>query len=144
MSSLALILENYLKRTNTFIRFLLVGAVNTLAGLSIIFILLNLIGMSYWTATFIGNSFGAAISYYLNRTFTFQSKACIQKSAVRFISVILFSYFLSYAISDLAAESMQDFHLLGYELSRVELAVFMGAAIYTITNFFGQKYFVFK
>ncbi|MBT2690177.1 GtrA family protein [Bacillus sp. ISL-47] len=144
MSSLAFILENYLKRTNTFIRFLLVGAVNTLAGLSIIFILLNLIGLSYWIATFIGNSMGAAISYILNRIFTFQSNASIQKSAYRFIFVILSSYFLSYSISDLAAEIVQDFNLLGYELSRVELAVFMGAAIYTLTNYVGQKYFVFK
>lgn len=144
MSSLALILETCLRRTNPFFRFLLVGAVNTLTGLSIMFILLNLLGQSYWVSTFIGNSTGAAVSYFLNRTFTFQSRADIRKSANRFIAVILFCYFISFAISHLAAGIMQGFTFFKYALSREELAVVIGAAIYTLTNYFGQKYFVFK
>ncbi len=144
MSSRTLISGNYLRRTNTIIRFMLVGAVNTLAGLSIMFALLNLLGMSYWAATFIGNSTGAAISYFLNRTFTFQSKASIPKSAVRFLAVVIFCYFLSYAIGRLAAGNIQDLIFAGYDLSREELAVLMGAAFYTLTNYIGQKYFVFK
>ncbi|MDF2038293.1 GtrA family protein [Cytobacillus oceanisediminis] len=143
MSSRTFILEHYLKRTDTFIRFLLVGTVNTIVGLSMIFMLLDLAGLSYWTATFLGNSTGAAVSYFLNRSFTFRSRACIQSSAVRFIFILFLSYILSYSISGMAAEFIQTFTLLGHDVSPEELAVLLGAGIYTSTNYIGQKYLVF-
>lgn len=143
MSSRTFILEHYLKRTDTFIRFLLVGTVNTIVGLSMIFMLLDLAGLSYWTATFLGNSTGAAVSYFLNRSFTFRSRARIQSSAVRFIFILFLSYILSYSISGMAAEFIQTFTLLGHDVSPEELAVLLGAGIYTSTNYIGQKYLVF-
>lgn len=143
MSSRTFILEHYLKRTNTFIRFLIVGTVNTLVGLSMIFILLNLAGMSYWTATFLGNSTGAAVSFFLNRTFTFRSGISIQSSAVRFVLILFLCYSLSYSISGMAAESLKGFTLFGHEASPEELAVLLGAGIYTAINYMGQKYLVF-
>ncbi|WP_330218423.1 GtrA family protein [Sporosarcina globispora] len=136
-------MEHYLKRTNTFIRFLLVGTVNTFVGLSMIFMLLDLAELSYWTATFLGNGTGAAVSYFLNRTFTFRSGASIQSSAVRFIFILFLCYILSYSISGLAAEFIQAFTLLGHDVSPEELAVLLGAGIYTLTNYIGQKYLVF-
>ncbi|WP_264740119.1 GtrA family protein [Cytobacillus firmus] len=144
MSSRTFILEHYLKRTDTFIRFLLVGTVNTIVGLSMIFMLLDVAGLSYWSATFLGNSMGAAVSYFLNRTFTFRSRASIQSSAVRFIFILFLCYILSYSISGMAAEIIQTFTLLGHDVSPEGLAVLLGAGIYTLTNYIGQKYLVFN
>jgi putative flippase GtrA len=143
MSTRTFTLEHYLKRTNTFIRFLIVGTVNTLVGLTTIFMLLDLAGMSYWTSTFLGNCTGAAVSFFLNRTFTFRSGTSIPGSAVRFIFILFLCYILSYSISGMAAETIKSFTLFGYESSPEELAVLMGAGIYTITNYMGQKYLVF-
>lgn len=144
MSSIALILENCLKRTNTFIRFLLVGAINTVTGISIMLLLLNVFRQSYWLSTFLGNSGGACVSYFLNRNFTFKSKENIKKSVPRFIIVILVCYLFSYIVSNKTAEIVVDFYSFSNKLPKENLAVFIGTGFYTVTNYFGQRLFVFK
>nr|WP_309100246.1 GtrA family protein [Fredinandcohnia onubensis] len=131
-----MITAHYLKPTNTFIRFLLVGLINTIVGLSSIFLLLHVAGLSYWLSTFLGNSVGAIVSYLLNRRFTFNSKATFGRSIPLFILVILCCYFLSYS----ASKFVVDFILLPYTN---EIAVLLGTGLYTISNYFGQKYIVF-
>jgi putative flippase GtrA len=132
--------ENFLKRTNSFTRFLLVGAVNTLTGLSVIFILLNFVGWSYWLSTFTGNTVGAVVSYLLNRAFTFRSDVNLRKGAPRFIGVILICYFGSYFTSEKVVGWLSWIPLT----SKNEVAVIIGAGLYTLSNFIGQKYLVFK
>ncbi|WP_102274987.1 GtrA family protein [Cytobacillus massiliigabonensis] len=143
MSSIALILESCLKRTNSFTRFLIVGIINTMTGLSTMFFLLNAAELSYWLSTFLGNSVGAIVSYSLNRTFTFHSKATLKKSVPRFITVILFCYFFSYAVSDMAASMIKDQFPLKM-VTAENLAVLVGTAIYMIMNYCGQKLYVFN
>src|SRR6476660_7448236 len=82
----------------TFVRFLLVGVANTIVGLSVMYLLLHVAGLSYWTSTFLGNSVGAVVSFFLNRSFTFRSQSSVSKSMIRFVAVILFCYFISYTI----------------------------------------------
>ena len=134
--------ENFLKPTNSFIRFLLVGIVNTCMGLSIIFIMMKGFGMSYWLSTFIGNACGAVTSFILNRNFTFKSKASLGGSGLRFIAVIMLSYFASYGMSDLIWRGLlKPVNLM--VITHQEASVLFGAGLYTITNFFGQKHLVF-
>src|SRR4051812_45522454 len=98
-SFLLMITANRLKRTNSFFRFLLVGLLNTIIGLSLMFFFLKFFHMSYWLSTFIGNSIGAAVSYFLNRSFTFNSNIAAKIGIPKFVAVILFSYVFSYSIS---------------------------------------------
>jgi len=131
-----LITAHYLKPTNTFIRFLLVGLMNTIVGLSSIFLFLHAVGLSYWLSTFLGNSVGAIVSYLLNRRFTFNSNATFGRSIPLFILVILSCYFLSYS----ASKFIVGFILLPYTN---EIAVLLGTGLYTMLNYFGQKHIVF-
>lgn len=144
MNFIALILEKCLKRTNSFIRFLLVGAINTLTGLSIMLLLLNVFRQSYFLSTFLGNSAGASVSYFLNRNFTFKSEANIKKSVPRFITVILVCYIFSYMLSTEVAGIVVDIYYGSNKLPKENLAVFIGTGFYTVTNYFGQKLYVFK
>ncbi|ALC89517.1 hypothetical protein AM500_06760 [Bacillus sp. FJAT-18017] len=132
----------YLKPTNSFIRFAMVGVANTVAGLLIMLSLLNLFNASYWISTFIGNTAGAVLSFYLNRTFTFRSKVRFTKGAPRFVLVILVCYIFSYWISGkVVALGIASFLPAGLHN---DAAVLIGSVIYTISNYFGQKLFVFK
>src|SRR5947209_2726841 len=81
---------------HSFIRFLLVGVINTVVGLSAMYLFLHGFSLSYWASTFIGNIIGACVSYFLNRTFTFKSSTAVGKSMVRFTLVILACYVISY------------------------------------------------
>jgi putative flippase GtrA len=144
MSLLELKLESFLKRTNRFTRFLLVGVINTFTGLSVIFILLHLFGLSYWNSTFVGNCVGALVSYLLNRTFTFNSQIDFTKGVPRFITVILVCYFLSYSLSEFVADGVYHLYNSIPFFNEEEFAILLGSGLYTISNYFGQKNFVFK
>jgi putative flippase GtrA len=144
MSLLELKLESFLKRTSVFTRFLLVGVVNTLTGLSIIFGLLNVFGFSYWISTFVGNCIGALVSYLLNRTFTFNSQISFTKGVPRFITVILICYFLSFSLSEFVADEVYLLYGTIPFINEDEFAILLGSSFYTISNFFGQRNFVFK
>lgn len=143
MSSITGILENYLRRTNSFIRFLMVGVINTLTGLSAMLLFLNLLGQSYWLSTFLGNSIGAVVSYLLNRSFTFKSTVGHQQGLYRFMIVILLCYILSYAIGkNLAVVAEKTIYFFSFDQGN--LAICLGTGLYTMMNYFGQKMFVFK
>jgi putative flippase GtrA len=127
----------------SFLRFLLVGLINTAVGLSITLILLNIFNFSYWYATFIGNGIGTIISYRLNRTFTFGSKATHTRSIIRFVIVVGCSYFVSYTCGKyLAFYVGLKWTTMPYAYVE-DVAVLFGNGLYTIINYFGQRYFVF-
>jgi putative flippase GtrA len=139
-----MIAVNRLKRTNSFYRFLLVGVANTLIGLSTIFVLLNLFGWTYWWATFTGNSIGAVISYFLNRSFTFNSRLNVSKGMPKFIIVIFICYISSYTMSGVVADIVTIPNWAASFVTQDELAILGGAILYTVTNYLGQKRFVFR
>ena len=129
---------------HSFVRFLLVGIVNTIVGLSVIYFLLDILHFSYWIATLSGNIIGAGVSFFLNRFFTFNSKLPVRKGVLPFAGVILVCYVLSYgAGKKLAFYLLTMTHLLPLSYSS-ECAVLIGTGLYTITNYFGQKHLVFR
>jgi putative flippase GtrA len=125
-----------------FSRFLLVGIINTIVGLSMMLTLFH-IGFTYWLATFIGNVIGACVSFSLNRSFTFKSKQTDMLTVVRFFTVIGVCYSVSYFIGIQLATNM--FRLfMSFPSQHIEdAAILFGTALYTVLNFFGQKQFVF-
>ncbi|WP_456276102.1 GtrA family protein [Bacillus sp. AK128] len=138
-----LTLLSYLRPTNSFVRFLLVGVLNTLVGLSMIFLMIKL-GMNYWSSTFVGNGIGAAVSFLLNRTFTFKSSVSMQRGIPLFILVILVCYFSSYTISKWMVSFTFVSAMVPSFLSETDVAILLGAGLYTFSNYLGQKYIVFS
>ncbi len=128
---------------NSFFRFLVVGVLNTLCGMSVMFLLFNL-GTNYWLSTFIGNSVGATVSYFLNKRFTFKNSASHGQTLWKFISIILICYLLSYCLSYLISHflvsnlDIKNNGVLG------NLSILIGNIFYTLINYVGQKYIVFS
>lgn len=139
-----MIAVNRLKRTNSFFRFLLVGVANTFIGLSTMFVLLNLFGWTYWLATFTGNSIGAVVSYFLNRSFTFNSKLNVSEGMPKFVVVIFICYIISYSMSEVVTDYVSIPNWATDFVTEDELAILGGAILYTLTNYLGQKSFVFR
>lgn len=126
-----------------FIKFLCVGVLNTAVGLLIIFLLLNVAGLNYWLSTFIGNSTGAVVSYFLNKTFTFKSDVSNKEAMWKFAAVILACYAVSYSVSYLLFK-LVNIEWISDAWIRDNLSALAGAGIYTLMNYFAQKYLVFK
>ncbi|WP_307285664.1 GtrA family protein [Bacillus sp. SORGH_AS_0510] len=144
MRDIVLILEKYLILTNnSLVRFLLVGMVNTSVGLAIMLFLLNVAEASYWISTFTGNAVGACVSFLLNRSFTFKSTVAYHKGLTRFFITILLCYFSSYFVSEKVGEWTSRVLIISSETEK-NVSVLLGSIFYTISNYLGQKYFVFK
>jgi putative flippase GtrA len=138
-----LMLRGYLNRTNQLFRFLLVGIVNTMIGLSVIFFMMRGFHLPYWCATFTGNAVGAIVSFFLNRSFTFRSDISITKGAFRFFIVMLSCYCVAYSLSQIVAQFAVVSSLYPFANVRDDVAVLFGTLFYTVLNYLGQKMIVF-
>lgn len=121
-------------------KFLLVGVGNTLLSAVLMFLLE---GLGYWPSTAIAYIAGAVMSFFLNRKFTFQSEAAMGKSAVKFALNVAVCYVLAYSIAQpLGGMILGAMGLTGVWLER--LTKIGGMGLYTILNYFGQRFFAFK
>lgn len=84
---------------STVLRFVLVGVVNTLVGMAIMFGLYNLAHCSYWISSACNYILTSILSFFLNKYFTFQNQEKSAVQAVRFAVNIAVCYLLAYGIA---------------------------------------------
>lgn len=126
---------------HTMFRFLVVGVVNTLFGMSIMFILYNVFHVSYWWSSAANYFFGSILSFILNKYYTFHHHGNTWKSALKFIVNILVCYLIAYGV----AKPLMLYLLAGYSQSIQENAAMLtGAILFTALNYAGQRFFAFK
>ena len=127
----------------TFITFLVVGMINTLFGTTIMFVLYNVFGCSYWASSFCDYLFGSILSFFLNKHFTFHYQGYDWKSIVKFVLNIIICYLIAYSLAlpltKLALESMH-FSKIVVE----NIAMLVGTCLFMLINYIGQKFFAFK
>ena len=125
----------------TFMKFILVGVVNTIIGTGTMFIFYNFLGFSYWVSSASNYIVGSVVSYFLNKYFTFKNAKKSLKQLICFIINISVCYFLAYGL----AKPFVRFLMAEYPVKTQEnFAMMIGMGIFVITNYIGQKMFVFK
>ena len=136
-------------RNNSLVRFILVGAVNTLVGTGTMFLLYNCIPWSvpegsnlpYWVSTAANYVVGSIVSFFLNKYFTFRTKAWSWAEVWRFTVNILLCYGTAYGVARPlvrwaltgAAQTVQD-----------NVAMLAGMVLFVFLNYFGQRFFAFR
>lgn len=122
-------------------KFLLVGALNTLVGTGIMFLLYNLAGCPYWPSVCANYLCGGILSYFLNKYFTFQNKERSLAQVVRFIVTVAACMLIAYGLAKPAVRWL----LSGMgEKVQENVAMLAGMGLYTVLNYFGQRFFAFK
>lgn len=124
----------------TVYKFLLVGLFNTLIGCGTMFLLYNVGGCSYWLSSTANYVVGSIVSFFLNKYFTFQNYEKSVKQIFKFVVNVVVCYLLAYG----AAKPMVLWLLSGQPVKLQEnVAMFVGMGLYTILNYFGQRFFAF-
>ena len=124
-----------------FLRFLLVGAVNTVVGTAIMFGLYNLAHCGYWFSSAMNYILASILSYFLNKKFTFRRSGGDPKMILRFALNIAVCYAVAYG----AARPLARLLLAGAgETLRENVAMFFGMCIFTGLNYLGQRILVFR
>ena len=121
-------------------KFLLVGVANTLLSAVLMFLLE---GLGYWPSTAIAYVAGAVLSFFLNRSFTFQSSAAFWPSVLRFAINVVVCYLIAYSI----AQPVVTWVLSRTAISALwqeRIAKLCGMGLYTVINYFGQRFFAFR
>lgn len=125
----------------TTLKFLAVGVVNTLVGDGIMFLLYNLINCSYWFSSAANYVVGGIVSFFLNKYFTFQNHERSIKQVAKFIVNVAVCYLIAYG----AAKPVVMWLLSGQPVKLQEnVAMFVGMGLYTVLNYFGQRFFAFQ
>ncbi len=123
------------------LKFILVGIANTLVGTTIMFGLYNIFHCSYFFSTAMNYICGSTLSYFLNKRFTFKNNDRSLKQIFRFVFNIVVCYILAYGF----AKPFVNFILGSFSnVIRDNISMFIGMVLFTVLNYFGQKYLVFK
>ena len=123
------------------LRFLIVGVVNTLVGMAIMFGLYNLAGASYWVSSAANYVLTSILSFFLNKYFTFRNRERSWSQVLRFAVSIAVCYLLAYGIAKPLC-----LRLLAHATVTVRdnVSLFVGMVLFTGLNYLGQRLFAFK
>ena len=121
-------------------KFLLVGVSNTLLSMVLMFLLE---GLGYWPSTAIAYVAGAVLSFFLNRSFTFKSKAAFWPSVLKFAITVVVCYLIAYSAAQ-PLVSLVLSHTAIPALWQERMAKLCGMVLYTCINYAGQRFFAFR
>jgi len=125
----------------TFMKFVMVGVINTIVGSTIMFVFYNVFHLSYWISSASNYFFGSICSYILNKHFTFQYHERGWASLFRFTINIIICYLLAYGIAKL----LMQWILSGFSITIQEnVSMLLGMCLFVVFNYLGQRFFAFK
>ena len=125
----------------TFIKFVIVGLINTLVGTAVMFAAYNVLHLSYWISSAANYVVGSICSYFLNKYFTFQNKDKSPVIVFKFIINITLCYLIAYGVARrLILLLLSDFSVKWQD----NIAMICGMGLFVILNYFGQRFFAFK
>lgn len=123
------------------LKFLIVGVINTLVGAGTMFLLYNVFGCNYWVSSACNYIIGGICSFLLNKYFTFQNHQKSVFQVVQFVALLVICYLIAYiGAKNLIYALLKDASVT----LRDNIAMFTGMCLYTLLNYFGQRFFVFK
>ena len=117
------------------LKFAVVGALNTALGYAAIFGCMYVLGLGAVVSNVIGYTVGLAVSYSLNRSFTFRSSGARRAEMMRFLAIFLLAYLANLGVLVLL--------VLRFSWHEAVAQVIAGV-VYFGLSFLLNKYYVFR
>ncbi len=131
-----------------FIRFLIVGVLNTLVTLIVIFVCKGILDINEWVSNAIGYVAGVINSFLWNRQWVFHSSKNAGRQAMRFCVGFLLCYLLQLFVCWFLTEPMElgqlQWTVLSFTFTGYAVATVFGMCVYTIANFIFNRVVTFK
>lgn len=125
----------------TFLKFCLVGIINTAFGTAVMFTAYNVFHLSYWISSGANYILGSILSYFLNKHFTFQNKSKDWKVIWKFVVNILICYVIAYGVARPLVRNVLDSAPRAFQENG---AMLLGMGLFVMLNYCGQRFFAFK
>lgn len=131
-----------------FLKFIVVGVMNSLVTLIAIFVCKSLLGINIWVSNAIGYVAGVINSFLWNKQWVFKSSNGACREAIKFAVGFLLCYGLQLLCAWFLTErmylGMMEWQLWGMTFTGYALATVFGMCIYTISNFIYNRIVTFK
>ena len=125
----------------TFLKFMLVGVINTLVGTAVMFFCFNVLAWSYWISSAMNYIVGSIVSYVLNKRYTFEHKGHDWSTVWKFIVNITICYGLAYGL----AKPFVTWMLSGVSTNiQGNAALMVGMILFVGLNYIGQRFWAFS
>ena len=125
----------------TFLKFMLVGVINTLVGTAVMFFCFNVLAWSYWISSALNYIIGSMVSYGLNKRYTFQQKGRDWHTVWKFIVNVSVCYVLAYGF----AKPLVTWMLSGFTTNiQGNVALLVGMILFVGLNYIGQRFWAFS
>jgi putative flippase GtrA len=129
-----------------FVKYCMVGVLNTLVTLVVIFVC-NKLGVNEYVSNALGYICGVINSFLWNKSWVFKSKGGYSKEAIKFLIGFGICYALQFATLWVLNQTvLSDFKydLYGYVITGYGIATLIGNVVYTIANYIYNRFITFK
>ena len=131
-----------------FVKYCIVGVLNTLVTLGVIYICKSFLGWNLYLSNVLGYVAGVVNSFLCNKSWVFKSDGSYMREAVRFLAGFLVCYLLQlWAVWAITAKSIighNNFAVLGIVISGYGIATLVGNVVYTLANFVYNRMVTFR
>lgn len=122
-----------------FLKYMIVGGMNTLVTLAVIFVCKSLLDMNPYLSNAFGYVAGVTNSFLWNRSWVFQSSGNMGAEAIKFLIGFGICYLLQllfvWSTSTFSPLGAMEWDICGFTLSGYGVATLLGMCIYTLCNF---------
>lgn len=158
-------MKNFLKQffDIKFWKFIMVGVINTIVGMCIMYGLYFLgdtfhwydgiaaangwkaADVNAWVSSAVNYTLTSILSFILNKNITFKSKGNTGKSILKFALNIACCYLLAYGIAQPLTRMIMEkyFASVGDSVTGY-ITMFVGMVLFTAFNYIGQRFFAFR
>lgn len=131
-----------------FVKYCIVGVLNTLVTLGVIYICKSFLGWNLYLSNVLGYVAGVVNSFLCNKSWVFKSDGSYMREAVRFLAGFLVCYLLQlwvvWAITAKSIIGHCDFAVAGIVISGYGIATLVGNVVYTLANFVYNRMVTFR
>ena len=131
-----------------FVKYCIVGVLNTLVTLGVIYICKSFLGWNLYLSNVLGYVAEVVNSFLCNKSWVFKSDGSYMREAVRFLAGFLVCYLLQlwvvWAITAKSIIGHNNFAVLGIVISGYGIATLVGNVVYTLANFVYNRMVTFR
>lgn len=131
-----------------FLKFIIVGGINTMVCLGAIFVCKSLLGINPYLSNAIGYALGVLNSFVWNRQWVFHADGNIGRQMLKFFIGFGICYGLQFValwgLVNLSPLAVMEWDIKGFTLSGYGVATLMSMCVYTICNFIYNRAIAFR
>ena len=130
-----------------FVKYCMVGVLNTLVTLGVIYLCKSFLGWNLYVSNALGYICGVINSFLCNKQWVFQSDGKYVNEAVKFLVGFGLCYGIQLLVVWMLTESpfgSLNFEIVGIVISGYGIATLLGNVVYTLCNFVYNRLVTFK